>query len=149
MCPALCEAACVNGMDGESVTVHDNELFIVENGYKNGLIKPQPPKIRSGKSVAVIGSGPSGLAAADCINKRGHKVTVYEKSDRIGGLLMYGIPNMKLDKSVIERRLDIMRREGVEFVTDADVGNTVEPEKILNEYGKKTEKTRELEKFFK
>ena len=134
VCPALCEAACVNGMDGESVTVHDNELFIVENGYKNGLIKPQPPKIRSGKSVAVIGSGPSGLAAADCINKRGHKVTVYEKSDRIGGLLMYGIPNMKLDKSVIERRLDIMRLEGVDFITDADVGNTVEPEKILNEY---------------
>ncbi|MBR0365399.1 MAG: glutamate synthase subunit beta, partial [Clostridia bacterium] len=134
VCPALCEAACVNGMDGESVTVHDNELFIIENGYQNGLIKPQPPKIRSGKSVAVIGSGPSGLAAADCINKRGHKVTVYEKSDRPGGLLMYGIPNMKLDKSVIERRLDIMRREGVEFITNADVGNTVDAEEILNKY---------------
>ena len=134
VCPALCEAACVNGMNGESVTVHDNELYIIENGYKNGLIKPQPPKVRSGKKVAIIGSGPSGLAAADCLNKRGHLVTVFEKNDRIGGLLMYGIPNMKLEKSVIDRKTDIMRQEGIVFNTNCDVGNTVKAEDILSEF---------------
>ena len=134
VCPALCEAACVNGRDGKSVTCHDNELYIIETAYKEGLIKPNPPKVRSGKKVAVIGSGPSGLASADCLNKRGHKVTVFEKNDRIGGLLMYGIPNMKLDKSVIERKLDIMRAEGVEFKVNADVGNTVSAKEILENY---------------
>ena len=134
VCPALCEAACVNGMNGESVTVHDNELYIIENGYKNGLIKPNPPKVRSGKKVAVIGSGPSGLAVADCLNKRGHTVTVFEKNDRIGGLLMYGIPNMKLDKSVIDRKIGIMREEGIIFNVNSDVGNTVKAENILNEF---------------
>lgn len=134
VCPALCEAACVNGRDGKSVTCHDNELYIIETAYKNGLIKPNPPKVRSGKKVAVIGSGPSGLASADCLNKRGHSVTVFEKNDRIGGLLMYGIPNMKLDKSVIERKLAIMREEGVEFKVNADVGNTVKADEILENY---------------
>ena len=134
VCPALCEAACVNGRDGESVTVHDNELYIIENGYKNGLIKPDLPEVRSGKKVAVIGSGPSGLAAADCLNKRGHTVTVFEKNDRVGGLLMYGIPNMKLDKSVIDRKINIMREEGITFNVNADVGNTVKAEDILKEY---------------
>ncbi|MBQ6907328.1 MAG: glutamate synthase subunit beta, partial [Clostridia bacterium] len=134
VCPALCEAACVNGRDGKSVTCHDNELYIIETAYKNGLIKPNPPKVRSGKKVAVIGSGPSGLATADCLNKRGHHVTVFEKNDRIGGLLMYGIPNMKLDKSVIERKLAIMREEGVEFKVNADVGNTVKADEILENY---------------
>jgi len=134
VCPALCEAACVNGRDGKSVTCHDNELYIIETAYKEGLIKPNPPKVRSGKKVAVIGSGPSGLAAADCLNRRGHQVTVFEKNDRIGGLLMYGIPNMKLDKSVIERKLDIMRSEGVEFKVNSDVGNTVSAKEILENY---------------
>ena len=134
VCPALCEAACVNGRDGKSVTCHDNELYIIETAYKNGLIKPNPPKVRSGKKVAVIGSGPSGLATADCLNKRGHTVTVFEKNDRIGGLLMYGIPNMKLDKKVIERKLAIMREEGVEFKVNADVGNTVKADEILENY---------------
>ncbi len=134
VCPALCEAACVNGRDGKSVTCHDNELYIIETAYKEGLIAPNPPKVRSGKKVAVIGSGPSGLAAADCLNKRGHKVTVFEKNDRIGGLLMYGIPNMKLDKSVIERKLDIMRAEGVEFAVNSDVGNTVSAKDILDNF---------------
>ena len=134
VCPALCEAACVNGKEGESVTVHDNELYIIENGYKNGLIKPNPPKVRSGKKVAVIGSGPSGLAAADCLNKRGHLVTVFEKSDRIGGLLMYGIPNMKLDKSIIDRKVGIMREEGITFNVNSDVGNSVKAENILKEF---------------
>lgn len=134
VCPALCEAACVNGRIGESVTCHDNELYIIEEAYKNGLIKPNPPKVRSGKKVAVIGSGPSGLAVADCLNKRGHKVTVFEKNDRIGGLLMYGIPNMKLNKSVIERKLAIMREEGIEFKVNSDVANAIEAKEILDEF---------------
>ena len=134
VCPALCEAACVNGMDGSSVTVHDNELFLIEYGYKNGLVKAAPPKVRSGKRVAVVGSGPSGLAVADRLNKRGHFVTVYEKSDRVGGLLMYGIPNMKLDKSVIERRISIMREEGVEFRTNSNVGENVDADEIVKSY---------------
>ncbi len=132
VCPALCEAACVNGMNGESVTVHDNELYIIESGYKKGLIKPDVPKVRSGKKVAVIGSGPSGLAAADCLNKRGHLVTVFEKNDRVGGLLMYGIPNMKLDKSVIDRKIGIMREEGITFNVNSQVGKNVSAEELLN-----------------
>ena len=134
VCPALCEAACVNGRIGKSVTCHDNELYIIEEAYKKGLIKPNPPKIRSGKKVAVIGSGPSGLANAECLNKRGHLVTVFEKNDRVGGLLMYGIPNMKLDKSVIERKIAIMREEGIEFKVNADVANTVSAKEILDEF---------------
>ena len=134
VCPALCEAACVNGRDGKSVTCHDNELYIIETAYEKGLIAPNPPKVRSGKKVAVIGSGPSGLATADCLNKRGHQVTVFEKNDRIGGLLMYGIPNMKLDKSVIGRKLAIMREEGIEFKVNADIGNTVSAKEILDEF---------------
>lgn len=134
VCPALCEAACMNGRIGKSVTCHDNELYIIETAYKNGLIKPNPPKVRSGKKVAIIGSGPSGLAVADCLNKRGHLVTVFEKNDRIGGLLMYGIPNMKLDKSVIERKIAIMRDEGIEFKVNADVGNTIDAKEILENY---------------
>ncbi|MBR4173455.1 MAG: glutamate synthase subunit beta, partial [Clostridia bacterium] len=134
VCPALCEAACVNGMQGESVTVHDNELYIIETAYEKGLIKPQAPQTRSGRTVAVIGSGPSGLAAADCLNKRGHNVTVFEKSDRIGGLLMYGIPNMKLDKSVVDRKIDIMKKEGIEFRVNADVGEGIYAKDILKDF---------------
>ncbi len=125
VCPALCEAACTCGLHGDAVTVRENELFIVERAYEAGIVKPQPPQVRTGKKVAVVGSGPAGLAAADQLNRRGHSVTVFERSDRVGGLLMYGIPNMKLDKSVIERRADIMRREGVCFRTNADVGGEV------------------------
>ena len=134
VCPALCEAACINGMDGESVTVHDNELYIIENAYKMGWIEPRVPKVRSGKRVAVIGSGPSGLATADTLNQRGHTVTVFEKNDRIGGLLMYGIPNMKLDKSVVERRVDIMRQEGIEFCTGREIETRRDADHILDEY---------------
>ena len=134
VCPALCEAACTCGLNGDSVTVRENELALIEYAYKNGLVEPKVPSVRTGKKVAVIGSGPSGLAVADQLNKRGHNVTVYERDDRIGGLLMYGIPNMKLDKSVIERRADIMRKEGVEFITGADVGKNVSADDIMSSY---------------
>lgn len=134
VCPALCEKACTCGLNGDPVTVKENENAIIEYGFANGLITPQPPKVRSGKSVAVIGSGPSGLAAADTLNKRGHSVTVFERSDRPGGLLMYGIPNMKLEKNVIERRVELMKAEGVSFVLNSDVGNNVSAEDIKNKF---------------
>ena len=122
VCPALCEKACICGMNDSPVTIHDNELYIIETGFAAGKMKPQIPAVRSGKKVAVIGSGPAGLAVADRLNKRGHLVTVFERDDRIGGLLMYGIPNMKLDKSVVFRRQKLMEAEGVRFVTGADIG---------------------------
>lgn len=131
VCPALCEKACTCGLNGEPVTVKENENAIIEYGFENGFIKPEIPKVRSGKKIAVIGSGPAGLAAADTLNKRGHLVTVYERENRIGGLLMYGIPNMKLEKTVINRRVDIMKAEGVQFVTNADVGHNISADEIL------------------
>lgn len=134
VCPALCEKACTCGIDSKPVTVRDNEYHVIENGFNSGLMNPQIPAYRSGKKIAVIGSGPSGLAAADTLNKRGHFVTVYERSDRIGGLLMYGIPNMKLEKWVIDRRRKLMEAEGVTFVTNADVGKNVSAEEIKREY---------------
>ncbi|RKM57949.1 glutamate synthase subunit beta [Butyrivibrio sp. CB08] len=134
VCPALCEKACMCGQYGDSVTVHDNELFLVESAYANGYIKPVIPEIRSGKEIAVVGSGPSGLAVADELNHRGHLVTVFEREDEIGGLLMYGIPNMKLDKSVIVRRRKLMEEEGVTFVTGVDVGKDKKGAEILKAY---------------
>lgn len=134
VCPALCEAACTCGMNGESVTVHDNELAVIETGFKNGWMTAKVPEIRSGKRVAIVGSGPAGLAAADRLNERGHSVTVFERAPKPGGLLMYGIPNMKLDKSVVKRRVDLMREEGVEFVCGVNVGVDVSAEKLLEEY---------------
>lgn len=134
VCPALCEKACTCGIDSKPVTVRDNEYHVIEKGFNSGLMNPQIPAYRSGKKIAVIGSGPSGLAAADTLNKRGHSVTVYERSDRIGGLLMYGIPNMKLEKWVIDRRRKLMEAEGVTFVTNADVGKNVSAEEIKREY---------------
>lgn len=135
VCPALCEKACNCGnpsVNEGAVTVHDNELFIIEKAFETGYMKPQIPAVRSGKKVAVIGSGPAGLAVADALNRRGHTVTVYERDDKAGGLLMYGIPNMKLDKKVIERRIELMKAEGVEFVFNADVGKNTPAYPILN-----------------
>ena len=134
VCPALCEKACINGINTGAVTIHDNELFLIEKGYEMGYMKPRIPKNRSGKKVAVIGAGPSGLAVADQLNHRGHEVTVFEREDQIGGLLMYGIPNMKLDKSVIERRRKLMEEEGVVFKTGVDVGNGASFKKITDEF---------------
>ncbi len=134
VCPALCEKACICGVYDSPVTVKENENSIIEYGFESGVITPQPPAVRSGKRVAVIGSGPSGLAAADTLNRRGHSVTVYERSDRVGGLLMYGIPNMKLEKHIIERRAELMRAEGVEFVTNANVGQDISADEIMSGY---------------
>ena len=137
VCPALCEKACNCGsptVNEGSVTIHDNELFIIEKAFQTGYMKPEIPPHRSGKKVAVIGSGPSGLAVADSLNRRGHSVTVFEREDKAGGLLMYGIPNMKLEKSIIERRIELMKKEGVEFVFNADVGRSASAEHILKEF---------------
>ena len=134
VCPALCEAACTCNVNGEPVSTKENERAIIETAYAEGWVQPEPPKVRTGKRVAIVGSGPSGLAAAMQLNRRGHEVMVYERHDRIGGLLMYGIPNMKLEKNVIERRLKIMQAEGIEFRTNMDVGGAVSAEEILNSY---------------
>lgn len=133
VCPALCEKACLNGMDGEPVTIRDNEYYLIEYAFSNGLVRPKPPAVRSGKKVAVIGSGPAGLSAAYRLNQRGHEVTVYERDEEIGGLLMFGIPNMKLDKSVITRRRRLMEEEGVRFCTNTNVGVDL-PIEALKEY---------------
>ncbi len=134
VCPALCEAACTCGHWGDAVSVKENEHGIIENAYEQGYAAAKPPKVRTGKKVAVVGSGPAGLAAADQLNKRGHQVTVFERDDRVGGLLMYGIPNMKLQKEIIDRKINVMKEEGIEFVTGADIGKNVKPAKLLKEY---------------
>ena len=134
VCPALCEAACTCNLNGAPVSVKENEHGIIEYGYEHGLMKADPPKVRTGKRIAVVGSGPSGLAAADQLNKRGHQVTVFERSDRVGGLLMYGIPNMKLEKSVVDRRIHLMEEEGVQFVLNTNVGKDITAEELLKKY---------------
>lgn len=134
VCPALCECACTCGLNDEPVTVHDNELAIIEYAFAHSLISDAPPAVRTGKKVAVIGSGPSGLAVADRLNTRGHFVTVFERDDRAGGLLMYGIPNMKLDKKIVERRIRLMKKQGIEFITGHNVNTKAKAEKILSAY---------------
>ena len=132
-CPAPCEGACVLGITDPAVSIKNIENAIIDRAFAEGWVRATPPAMRTGKRVAIIGSGPAGLAAADQLNKVGHSVTVYERADRIGGLLMYGIPNMKLDKGVVQRRLDLLAAEGVVFVTGADVGRNVDPKQLMDE----------------
>jgi glutamate synthase (NADPH/NADH) small chain len=126
VCPALCEASCVEGLILEPVAIKNAEAHIIDYMWERGLMKPSPPPFRTGSRAAVVGSGPAGLACADVLNKLGHEVTVFERDDRLGGLLMYGIPNMKLDKGVINRRVELMRAEGVNFVAGREIKSAAE-----------------------
>lgn len=138
VCPAPCEGACVLGINNPAVTIKNIENAIVDRGFEEGWVSARSPKNRTAKKVAVVGSGPAGLAAAAQLNKAGHNVTVFERADRIGGLLMYGIPNMKLGKDIVQRRVDLLASEGIEFKTNADVGgsgdNAVDISDLNNEY---------------
>jgi glutamate synthase (NADPH/NADH) small chain len=134
VCPAPCEGSCVLGINEPPVTIKSIECAIVDKGFEEGWVQPEPPERRTGKRVAVVGSGPAGLACAAQLNRAGHWVTVFERADRIGGLLMYGIPNMKLDKRLVQRRVDLMAAEGVRFVTGCEVGKDYPADRLLNEY---------------
>ena len=134
VCPAPCEGACVLGITNPAVTIKNIEAAIIDRGFEEGWVVPEPPEHRTGRTIAVIGSGPCGLSAAAQLNKAGHSVTVFEREDRIGGLLMYGIPNMKLEKNMIERRVDILRQEGIEFLVNQDVGKTVDPAALVKDF---------------
>ena len=134
VCPAPCEGSCTVGLNGDPVTIKNIENTIIERGFAEGWIVAQPPALRTGKRVAVVGSGPAGLACADLLNRAGHSVTVFERADRIGGLLMYGIPNMKLDKQVVQRRVDLLAAEGIRFVTRTEVGKDYPAQKLLSEF---------------
>ena len=134
VCPAPCEGACVLGINAPPVTIKSVECAIVDKGFEMGWIVPEPPDKRTGKKVAVVGTGPAGLACAAQLNRAGHWVTVYERADRIGGLLMYGIPNMKLDKKkVVQRRVDLMEAEGVKFVTRTEIGVDLPATQLVEE----------------
>ncbi len=134
ICPAPCEKTCVLAIDDSPVTIRENEAAVMEHAYSEGHMKPEIPETRSGKKVAVIGSGPAGLAAANQLNKKGHQVTVYEKDNSIGGLLRYGIPDFKLNKNVVQRRVDLMEAEGVEFITNTEVGKNISGKELLAKY---------------
>ncbi len=134
ICPAPCESACVLGINRDPVAIEHIEKTIAETAFREGWVRAEPPAVRSGRSVAVVGSGPAGLAAASQLNRAGHTVTVYERDDRIGGLLRYGIPDFKLEKWVLDRRLEVMRAEGIRFVTGANVGVNVDPADLLERY---------------
>ena len=136
VCPALCEAACTCGYNSEPVTTKDNERAIIDYAFENGLVDEVAPKVRTGKSVAIVGSGPSGLAAAQLLNRRGHSVTVFERNDRIGGLLRYGIPNMKLDKRSIDRRIKLMEEAGIEFKVNVNVGKDITAKELEEKFDK-------------
>jgi glutamate synthase (NADPH) small chain len=134
VCPAPCEGACTVGISEPQVTIKNNECYIIDKAYSEGWMKPQPPLLRTGRRVAVVGSGPAGLSCADQLNTAGHRVTVYERADRIGGLLMYGIPNMKLDKGLVQRRIDLMAAEGIEFVTGCEIGRDLPLSRLQQDY---------------
>lgn len=134
VCPALCEAACTCGLHEAAVSTKENERKVIEYAFANGLVKADKPKIRTGKRVAVIGSGPAGLAAAICLNRRGHLVTVYERSDRPGGLLLYGIPNMKLEKSIVARRIRLMEESGITFRCGVNIGKDLSGQELLSDF---------------
>jgi glutamate synthase (NADPH/NADH) small chain len=134
VCPAPCEGSCVLGIISPPVTIKNIECAIADRGWQEGWIKPEPPPSRTGKKVAVVGSGPAGLSAAAQLNRAGHLVTVFERADRLGGLLMYGIPNMKLDKELVQRRIDQMAAEGVTFLTDTEVGKDYPAQNLLREF---------------
>jgi glutamate synthase (NADPH/NADH) small chain len=134
VCPAPCEGSCVVGINDPPVTIKNIEVSIIDHGFDQGWVKPEPPEHRSGKTVAVVGSGPAGLACAAQLNSAGHKVTVYERADRVGGLLMYGIPNMKLDKQfVVERRVNLLKAEGIEFKTNTEVGTDIKGQTLIED----------------
>lgn len=134
VCPAPCEYSCVLGINDDPVTIRENELAIIEHAFKKGYIRARPPKKRTGKKVAVVGSGPAGIACAAQLNKAGHKVTVFERDEEIGGIMRYGIPDFKLDKGVIERRVGILKKEGITFKTGVDVGNDYSVSKLKKEF---------------
>ena len=135
VCPAPCEAGCVLGINEPAVTIHDNERTIIDKGFENGWVEPEPPEQRTGKTVAVVGSGPAGLACAQQLNRAGHTVTLFERADRIGGLMMYGIPNMKLDKkNVMQRRVDIIEAEGVIYKTNTEVGKDISTKELQKQF---------------
>src|SRR5215212_7473294 len=134
ICPAPCEEACVLGINEKPVTIKNIECSIIDHAWENGWVQPDPPKVRTGKTVAVVGSGPAGLACAAQLNKAGHNVTVFERADRVGGLLMYGIPNFKLEKRIVERRVKLMEDEGVVFKTNANVGFNVKVDDLRRDF---------------
>jgi len=134
VCPAPCEGSCVLGINNPPVTIKNIECTIIDQGFAAGWVKPEPPAKRTGKTVAVVGSGPAGLACAAQLNRAGHSVTVYERADRIGGLLMYGIPNMKLEKTIVQRRVDLMAQEGVTFITNTTIGVDIPATKLRHEF---------------
>lgn len=134
VCPAPCEGACVLGINEAPVGIKSIECAIIDKGFEMGWMQPKPPKTRTGRKVAVVGSGPAGLSAADQLNKAGHSVTVYERADRVGGLLMYGIPNMKLDKKIVQRRVDLMAAEGITFVTGTTIGEDITVAELQSQF---------------
>lgn len=134
VCPAVCEYACVLGINDEPITIRENELAVIEYAFKKGLVKPKPPIMRSGRKIAVIGSGPAGLSCAAGLNSAGHNVVVFERDDKIGGILRYGIPDFKLEKSILDRRLDLWKKEGIKFEAKVNVGQDYPVKKLLEEF---------------
>jgi glutamate synthase (NADPH/NADH) small chain len=134
LCPALCEYACVLGINDDPITIRENEFAIIEYGFDAGFIRANPPKKRTNKKIAVIGSGPAGISAAALLNKAGHNVTVFEKDDKVGGILRYGIPDFKLEKWIIDRRINLLEKEGIEFVTNTNVGVALKASKLKKEF---------------